>query len=132
MGGVGDGVTDLHLVSRLHIGYDVAHIACEELIALGHAGGEDADLFDLIGFGGMKELDAGASFHAARHDTHIGNHTAERIVNGIEYGGAQQLVLILDGRGDALNDSFEYFLNTDAVFCGSWNSFVRRDANDVL
>ena len=80
----------------------------------------------------MEELDAGASFHAARHDTHIGDHAAERIVNGIEYGGAQQLVLILDGRGDALNDSFEYFLNTDAVFCGSGNGFVRRDANDVF
>ena len=88
MGGVGDGVTDLHLVSGLHIGNDVANIACEELITLGHAWCEDADLFDLVGFWRMKELDTGASFHAARHDTHIGDHAAKRVVNGIEYGGA--------------------------------------------
>jgi len=129
---IGDGVADLDLGGRLHVGDDVAHVSRREGIGLGHAGGEDSGLLDLVGSGGVEKFDAVAPFHGSGHAADVGNYAAVGVKDRVKDGGAQESILGVGRRGDEFDDCFEDVLDPDAHFCGSGNGVFTGNGEDVL
>jgi len=131
--GIGDGVADLDLGGGLHVGDEVADIAGGEALGGDHLGGEDTGLLDLVGFGGVEEFDAGALLHGTGEAADIGDDAAEVVVDGVEDGAAEEVVLgVVFGRGDAGDDGLEDVLDADAHLGGGGDGVLAGDGEDIL
>ncbi len=102
--GIGHRVADLHLAGGFHVRDHVSHIARAEHVADAHFRGEHADLLDLVGLVGGEKFHPLAALDRAGKHADVGDHAAVGVVEGVENGGAQELVRVLHRGGHAGDD----------------------------
>ena len=132
MRGVGHRIADLHLAGGLHIRDHIADIARHQDITDTHFRGEHADFLDLVGLVRCEKFHPLATFDCAGKDADVGDHAAVGIVQGVENGGAQELVWILNRSGHAGDDRLEDFLDADARLCGGGDTILGGNTENFL
>ena len=130
--GQGDRIADAAVADVLHAGRQIADAAAFQGRYGMHLGQEDARFDDFEFLARRHHADTLARFDAAFHDTDIGNSPFIGIEMGVEDEGPQGLVPFVSRCRDALDDSFQYLVDTVARLGADHNGIGCIEADDVF
>ena len=128
----GDGVTDLGVGDGFDVAVQVSGFTGGEFIAGNGFGGLVAEAFHFEGLAVGHELDFLAHFDASVDDTAEDDDAAVGVEPGIEDEDAQGRFGVTFGLGDEVDDGFENFLDTDAVFGGGEDGSTGVEADELF
>ena len=114
----------MNVAQVLDRGRQVAHLAGPELGKLLHLGGEDADLFHLVGAVRSHHEDVRSGAQGPIDDVDINNHAPVLVVDRVEDQGPKRGLALAARRRDAVDDDVEEL--------GNAFSSLRADSMDTL